>query len=185
MSGNITLRSNKGSALTYDELDDNFRAASGEANVRWLKLKNSELNENLKVPGEDNTIVKWKTISNADSNHFTTSSQNSIIKIEKQGGGVHRISANVVLDFQADSSLNNSLSLQLLKNNTTVISEVFYVPFMDVETLYSLQLSTVENLLQNDELSLKLVANNTDTTVSYFIAEDKGEFVIEWLGYNP
>ena len=38
----ITYRLNKGSALTYQELDDNFNEVAGNPNVRWLKLKNAE-----------------------------------------------------------------------------------------------------------------------------------------------
>ena len=46
----ITLRNDKGSALTYQELDDNFKALTGEPNVRWIHLTktNSEFFDSMK-----------------------------------------------------------------------------------------------------------------------------------------
>ena len=93
-----TYRLDKGSALTYQELDDNFREAAGNPNVRWLKVDSAELDQTLNIipsNGDLNTLLRWKNVAHTDATHFSLAAQNSIITFVNNG--VYRISANVVV----------------------------------------------------------------------------------------
>jgi hypothetical protein len=180
-----TYRLDKGSALTYQELDDNFREAAGNPNVRWLKIKSAELDQTLNIipgDGDSDTLLKWKNVAHTDAAHFSLAVQNSIITFEKNG--VYRINANVVISFLGDSSITNSIEMQILKNDQT-ISKVFHIPNRDTESSQSLVLQTIEEFSTSDTLKIKLLAKDAGSNVSYSITEDEGELVLEWAGYNP
>lgn len=180
-----TYRLDKGSALTYQELDDNFREAAGNPNVRWLKLDSAELDQTLNIipsNGDLDTLLRWKNIAHTDATHFSLAAQNSIITFVKNG--VYRISANVVVSFQGDSSATNSIEMQILKNDQS-ISKVFHIPNRDTESSQSLILQTIEEFATSDTLKVKLLAKDAGGNVSYNITEDEGELVLEWAGYNP
>ena len=180
-----TYRLDKGSALTYQELDDNFREAAGNPNVRWLKVDSAELDQTLNIipsNGDLDTLLRWKNVAHTDATHFSLAAQNSIITFVKNG--VYRISANVVVSFQGDSSATNSIEMQILKNDQS-ISKVFHIPNRDTESSQSLILQTIEEFATSDTLKVKLLAKVAGGNVSYNITEDEGELVLEWAGYNP
>ena len=77
-----TYRLDKGLALTYQELDDNFREAAGNPNVRWLKIKSAELDQTLNIiPSNGNveTFLKWKTIAHTDATTFFVGSNKIVL----------------------------------------------------------------------------------------------------------
>ena len=181
----ITYRVDKGSALTYQELDDNFRAVAGNPNVRWLKVTSAELDQTLNIipgSGDPDTFLRWKNVAHPDADHFSLSAENSIVTFVKNG--VYRINANVVISFLGDSSFTNSIEMQILKNDQP-ISKVFHIPNKDTESSQSLVLQTIEEFAVSDTLKVRLVAKDAGSNVSYSITEDEGELVLEWAGYNP
>jgi|SRR6056300_452201 hypothetical protein len=181
----ITYRLDKGSALTYQELDDNFREVAGIPNVRWLKLKDAKLDETLSISGGSGdleTVVRWKNVAHGDSEYYSLSSENSLVTFLKNG--VFRINANIGVSFQTDSSFSNSVEIQLLKNNVP-FSKTIHIPNIDTESTQSLTIHTIEEFSTNDELKLLVKGIDSGVNVAYNITEDSGELLLEWLGFNP
>ena len=178
----ITYRIDKGSALTYQELDDNFREVAGNPNVRWLKLKNTTL-KNLTSSGNDlAAIVSWKNLDHTDSTHYNFNSDDTITILKN---GVYRTSVDVVIEYHADSSLSNNVRLDI-EVNGSVVSNTFKVPHSEHEVSFdSLKIYTLLNLTTNDQIKIKVVADNQSGNASYNIADNKGEITLEWAGYNP
>lgn len=178
----VTYRIDKGSALTYQELDDNFREAAGIPNVRWLKLINTAQTE-LSTSGNNlEATVTWKNTDHTDSVHYNFNGSNTITLVKN---GVYRINADVAIEYHADSSLTSNIRLELLVNDL-VVSNTYKVPHTEHGSSFdSLKISTLLNLNVNDEIKLKIVADNQTGNATYSIADNKGEIVMEWAGYNP
>lgn len=178
----ITYRIDKGSALTYQELDDNFKEVAGNPNVRWIKLKNTDAVDLTPSGNILSATVSWKNVDYNDAVHYSFNGSN-IITIVKNG--VYRINADVVIEYHADSSLTSNVRLDLLVNGSTV-ANTYKVPHTEHEVSFdSLKIYTLLNLNVDDEITLDLVADNQAGNATYSIADNKGELLMEWAGYNP
>lgn len=176
----ITYRIEKGSALTYQELDDNFREIAGMPNVRWLKLKNTIESELVNEADTLTANVMWSTTSHADAVHYSFDGNSTITMVKN---GVYRINTDVVIEYHADSSLNNNVRLELLVNDV-VTSSTYKLPQTEhLGAFESLKINTIVSLNIGDTIKLKVIAENENA--SYKIAANKGELVMEWAGYNP
>ena len=180
----ITYRIEKGSALTYQELDDNFREIAGIPNVRWQKLRNTIETELVEdEPGTLTADVAWGTTDHTDAVHYDFNGTNSTTTTTMVKNGIYRVNADVVIEYHADSSLDNNVRLELLVNNTP-ISSTYKLPQTEhLGAFESLKINTIVVLNVNDTIKLKVTAENENA--SYKIAANKGEFVMEWAGYNP
>lgn len=174
----ITYRVDKGSALTYQELDDNFREVAGIPNVRWLKLKDTVGQPLQGVNNLYEAFVSWNNQYHTDETHFNLIDPEQVILVKN---GVYRINANIVIEFLNDSTTLDAVKVELLKNDVA-FSETNYIPYVEIgQAPLSLTISTIENFEVNDTIKIK-VTSNSDT---YVIKDNKGEFIIEWIGYNP
>jgi hypothetical protein len=182
MTGNVTFRIDKGTALTYQELDDNFRAIAGEPHIRWLKLKGVTPNIVVDNTTVSEATIKWSNIVHTDTAHFSINTENSEITILKNG--IYEVSSSVTILHVADSSTHSNIVLQLLKNDAVVI-ETFEIPNFNTESYKTLHIFTTDYLEVNDILKLKFLNQNDSTNAVYTIASEKGEFIMKWLGYNP
>tara|TARA_B110000977_G_C10909289_1_gene428569 strand:+ start:287 stop:823 length:537 start_codon:yes stop_codon:yes gene_type:complete len=177
----ITYRIEKGSALTYQELDDNFREIAAIPNVRWQKLKNTIETELVEdEPGTLTADVAWATTDHTDAVHYNFNGTSTTIMVKN---GIYRVNADVVIEYHADSSLDNNVRLELLVNDIP-ISSTYKLPQTEhLGAFESLKINTIVVLNVSDTIKLKVTAENENA--SYKIADQKGELVMEWAGYNP
>ena len=177
----ITYRIEKGSALTYQELDDNFRGIAGIPNVRWQKLKNTIKTELVDDAGTLTADVAWTTTDHTDAVHYNFNNGTTTTTMVKNG--IYRVNADVVIEYHADSSSNNNVRLELLVNGVP-ISSTYKLPQTEhLGAFESLKINTMVVLNVSDTIKLKVTAENENA--SYKIAANKGELVMEWAGYNP
>jgi len=181
----ITLRNDKGSALTYQELDDNFKALSGEPNIRWIHL--TKTSTEFFNGGNDYKII-WNSAIHEDIHYFSFTDNSDEISVIRPG--VYEIISNIVLDNTQDSTRNNGYcTLKLAKNN----EELDYTTSIVVNSLSlsqrfnSVKLHTIIDLVQDgstiDNISVKLSVSPDSNGQE--IVPTQSDIIIRWLGLKP
>jgi hypothetical protein len=181
----ITLRNDKGSALTYQELDDNFKALTGEPNVRWIHL--TKTNSEFFNGGNEYKLI-WDSVIHDDPNYFSFTPGENIISVLRPG--VYEIISNVVLDNSQDSTYSDGYcTINLTKNDGELeyTTSVITNPATANQPFNSAKIHTIIDLVEDlstaDKLSVRLY--NSPTSAGQQIVPAQSDILIRWLGLKP
>lgn len=211
MSGGITFRRNKGTALTHDELDDNFAVVAGEPYVRFFKWYNSD--EVVNAIDIDNNVnhnyFRWNGWYSYSLTYFDARPhENTAVQVNKTG--VYRLTSRVgftvsVPDVSTYTD-NPRLTLQIIKvgewdtdgngdpiigvpNNAgdvVVAEDILNLDLKKNTMEYSMTCDTLREINSTDEIyALKLKIEEATQPLTVTFKGGKGEFSLEWLGYAP
>ena len=181
----ITLRNDKGSALTYQELDDNFLALTGEPNVRWIHL--TKTSSEFFTGGSEYSII-WDSVIHDDNNYFTFNPSSSQISVLRPG--VYEIVSNIVLDSGQDSTYSDGYCTISIKKNDQKLeytTSVMTQPGNSNRPYSWANTRTIIDLVQDgytiDNISINLY--NSTSSNGQQIVPTQSDILIRWLGLKP
>ena len=155
----LITRNEKGSALTYNELDGNFIYLN---TVRWvhLKIENDSATQTL-VQGIANAkLVEWNIQTHIDEIFVHKQGQSNITITED---GVYSIMANIAWDATVDSARDSAV-VYLVVNGTPVesTSSIGYSRGNIYGDYHHNTVNTLLELSANDEVEIGYYGENVD-----------------------